>query len=81
MSITHAYSNVEKDVLLRVKSPCHHRPLRLVAHAYVWHERYERTCRACGFGWTVERRQIKSEGNMRLDKLEWAASSRIGVPS
>ena len=81
--MTYVFSSAEKNVTLRVGPPCHpykRQPFRLTAHAYVRHERYERACRECGFAWTVDRRQIKSEGNMRMDRLEWSAASRIGIP-
>jgi len=80
MSVQYAFSTVERDVALRVLTLCHRRPLILIAHAYVHHERYERTCRACGFEWEIDRQQIKSEGNTRMDRLEWSAASRIGIP-
>ena len=57
---------------LRTVTPCHKKPVRLVALLAVPLERYERTCPECGAEWTVERREAKVTAESRVDILEWS---------
>ena len=66
---------------LRVKTPCHGCAIRIAATPFVPVERYERTCRECGFGWSIERRTVREQAGVRMDAVDWTAASRIGVPS
>jgi hypothetical protein len=60
-------------------TPCHNRPVRLTVVESVPRERYERTCAACGFEWTIERRVASVTAQARVDVLDWTAASRVGV--
>lgn len=64
-------------VTLRPAYPCCRRRVRLEAVASVPIQRYDRTCPACGFGWTIERTTMAERINagLRIDKLDWTMTS------
>jgi len=63
-------------ITLNAKTPCCHRAVKLVATRYVLTERYERTCKQCGFDWSIERRLIREQADARMDALDWMAQNR-----
>lgn len=65
------------SVLLRTACPNCGRRLRFSALVDVPRERYERVCPGCGTSWVIVREELRARSTegVRLDKLEWEAST------
>ena len=66
------YTTKLDTVLLRVRTPCCDRAIRLTALVDVPRETYGRTCSGCRERWTIERSLVRSSKAMRIDVITWS---------
>lgn len=57
--------------VLNTTYPCCGGRSRIVALALLPRETYERQCPRCGQKWGIERRPLRQDSIMAIDKLEW----------
>jgi transcription elongation factor Elf1 len=57
--------------VLNTRYPCCGGRARIVALVLLPRETYERQCPRCGQRWDIERRPLRQDADMAIDKLEW----------